>query len=49
MDILKPPEGKTIAAAFADLYNNMVRALRNYKAQNVEGGLGEGGKLKIGE
>lgn len=45
----KTPEGKTIAAAFADSYNNMVRALRNYKAQNVEGGLGKGGRLKIGE
>lgn len=45
----KTPEGKTIAAAFADSYNHMVRALRNYKAQNVEGGLGKGGRLKIGE
>ena len=43
------PEGKVIAAAFADSYNNMVRALRNYKAQTVEGGLGKGGKLTIGE
>ena len=45
----RTPEGKTIAAAFADSYNNMVRALRNYKAQTVEGGLGKGGKLTIGE
>lgn len=44
----KTPEGKIIVAAFADSYNNMVRALRNYKAQEVEGGLGKGGKLKIG-
>ena len=43
------PEGKIIASAFADSYNKMVRALRNYKTQNVEGGLGKGGKLKIGE
>ncbi len=45
----RTPEGKVIAAAFADSYNNMVRALRNYKAQTVEGGLGKGGKLGIGE
>lgn len=45
----KTPEGKVIAAAFANSYNNMVKALRNYKAQNVEGGLGKGGKLKVGE
>ena len=42
------PEGKIIVAAFADSYNNMVQALRNYQAQEVEGGLGKGGKLKIG-
>ncbi len=43
------PEGKIIVAAFADSYNKMIKALRNYKAQSVEGGLGKGGKLKIGE
>lgn len=42
------PEGKVISAAFADSYNQMVRSLRNYKAQQVEGGLGKGGKLKVG-
>jgi curli biogenesis system outer membrane secretion channel CsgG len=41
------PEGKIITAAFADSYNQMVRALRNYKAQNVEGGLGTGGGLGV--
>lgn len=45
----KTPEGKIIVAAFADSYNKMVQALRNYKAQTVEGGLGKGGKLKVGE
>jgi len=45
----KTPEGKIIVAAFADSYNNMVQALRNYKAQEVQGGLGKGGKLKIGD
>ena len=43
------PEGKILAASFADSYNKMVVALRNYKAQTVEGGLGKGGKLKVGE
>ena len=38
-----------LAAAFADAYNNLVRALRNYEAQEVEGGLGKGGKLKVGD
>ena len=44
----KTPEGKIIVAAFADSYNNMVQALRNYKAQEVKGGLGKGGRLKVG-
>jgi curli biogenesis system outer membrane secretion channel CsgG len=43
------PEGKLITAAFADSYNQMVQALRNYKAQTVKGGLGKGGSLKVGE
>ena len=38
-----------ITAAFADSYNQMVRALRNYRAQTVEGGLGKGGRLGVGE
>jgi hypothetical protein len=40
-------EGKLITAAFADAYNKMVVALRQYKAQKVEGGLGEGGSLGV--
>ena len=44
----KTPEGKVVSAAFADSYNQMVRALKQYKAQTVEGGLGKGGKLGIG-
>ena len=42
------PEGKVLALAFADAYNNMVRSLRNYRPQEVQGGLGKGGKLKVG-
>jgi hypothetical protein len=41
------PEGKIITAAFADSYNQMVRALRSYKAQTVKGGLGAGGRLGV--
>jgi len=40
-------EGKVIVAAFTDSYNNMVRAVRNYKAQEVRGGLGTGGNLGV--
>jgi len=42
------PQGKVITAAFVDSYNQMVRSLRNYKAQTVKGGLGKGGRLGIG-
>ena len=45
----KTPEGKVLAASFADSYNNMVRALRNYRTQQVKGGLGKGGTLKVGD
>jgi len=42
------PQGKVIAAAFMDAYNQMVRSLRNYKAQRVQGqGLGGGGRLGV--
>jgi hypothetical protein len=40
------PEGKVLAASFMDSYNQMVKAVRSYKAQSVEGGLGNGGVLK---
>lgn len=43
----KTPEGKATVAAFVDAYNGMVRALRNYEAQSVKGGLGRGGALKV--
>jgi curli biogenesis system outer membrane secretion channel CsgG len=43
------PEGKVITAAFVDSYNQMVRSLRNYRAQTVEGGLGKGGRLGVGD
>lgn len=43
----KTPQGKVITAAFADSFNQMVKALRNYKAQTVKGGLGTGGRLGV--
>lgn len=45
----RTPEGKATVAAFMDAYNKMVIALRNYKAQEVKGGLGRGGQLKVGK
>ena len=35
-------EGKVIVAALTDSFNNIVKAVRNYKAQTVKGGLGTG-------
>ncbi len=43
----RTPEGKATVAAFVDAYNGMVRALKNYEAQDVKGGLGRGGALKV--
>lgn len=41
------PQGKVVTAAFADSYNQMVTALKSYKAQTVKGGLGTGGRLGV--
>jgi hypothetical protein len=42
------PQGKVVIAAFTDSYNQMVKALRSYKPQTVQGqGLGGGGKLTV--
>jgi hypothetical protein len=40
-------EGKLVSAAFFDAYNKLVVSVRQYKAQTVEGGLGEGGSLGV--
>ena len=40
-------EGKVIVAAFLDSYSGIVKAVQNYKAQNVKGGLGTGGNLAV--
>ena len=45
----RTPEGKATVAAFVDAYNSMVVSLRSYKAQEVKGGLGRGGVLKVGQ
>lgn len=41
------PEGKILVAAFMDSYNQLVRSVRTYKAQEVAGGLGTGGTLGV--
>jgi curli biogenesis system outer membrane secretion channel CsgG len=42
------PQGKVVIAAFTDAYNNIVKAIRNYKPQKVKGqGLGTGGRLAV--
>ena len=41
------PEGKILTAAFMDSYNQLVAAVRNYRAQTVRGGLGTGGGLGV--
>ena len=43
----RTPEGIATAAAFFDAYNNLVQSLKNYKAQDVKGGMGRGGQLKV--
>lgn len=40
-------EGKLLAGAFADAYNQLVRSVKNYRAQEVRGGLGTGGQLGV--
>lgn len=40
-------ESKLLMTAFLDAYNKMVKAVRNYRIQKVEGGLGTGGRLKV--
>jgi curli biogenesis system outer membrane secretion channel CsgG len=41
------PQGKVVFASFADAYNKMVQAVREYKAQTVKGGLGTGGQMGV--
>jgi hypothetical protein len=41
------PEGKILTAAFLDSYNQLVKAVRNYTAQKVKGGLGTGGRIGV--
>ena len=40
-------EGKVLAGAFADAYNQLVVSVRAYRAQEVRGGLGTGGRLGV--
>lgn len=43
----KTPQGKVIVAAFTDSMNNMIKALKSYRAQHIAGGLGTGGSLAV--
>ena len=44
----RTPQGKVIAGAFMDSYNQLVRALRNYTPQSMGAqGLGTGGGLAV--
>ncbi|MCP4720182.1 MAG: peptidoglycan-binding protein [Desulfobacteraceae bacterium] len=43
----KTPEGKVIIAAFTDSMNNLIKAVKSYKAQTVKGGLGTGGNMAV--
>ena len=40
-------QGKVVVAAFTDSTNHLIQAVRNYKAQSVKGGLGNGGNLPV--
>jgi hypothetical protein len=40
-------QGKVIVAAFTDSLNNLINAVKQYKAQSVKGGLGTGGTLPV--
>ncbi len=40
-------QGKVIVAAFMDSYISIVKAVREYKAQHVAGGLGTGGNMAV--
>lgn len=40
-------QGKVIVAAFTDSVNNIVKAVKQYKAQTVRGGLGRGGNMHV--
>lgn len=45
----KTPEGKVVVGAMTDAYNNLVKAVKNYKAQESSGpqGHGSGGRLEV--
>jgi hypothetical protein len=43
----KTSGSEILLQAFADAYNKMVPALQNYKSQQVRGGAGTGGTLRV--
>lgn len=40
-------QGKVVLSAFIDAYNNLIDSVRQYKQQNVQGGMGTGGHLNV--
>ncbi|NKC31343.1 hypothetical protein HEQ75_10775 [Roseomonas sp. BU-1] len=43
----RTPQGRATVAAFVDAYNKLVVAVRNYRAQEIRGGAGTGGRLRV--
>ncbi|TCZ57174.1 hypothetical protein [Roseicella aquatilis] len=43
----RTPAGQATVAAFVNAYNKLVVAARGYRAQEVRGGLGTGGRLQV--
>ncbi len=41
------PEGKVLVTAFTDSLNNLIDSLHHYKAQQIRGGLGTGGAIRV--
>jgi hypothetical protein len=43
----RTPAGQATVAAFVDAYNKLVVGVRNYRAQEIRGGAGTGGLLRV--
>lgn len=43
----RTPQGQATVAAFVDAYNKLVVAVRGYRAQEIRGGAGTGGRLRV--
>lgn len=43
----RTPQGQATVAAFVDAYNKLVLSVRSYRAQEIRGGAGTGGRLRV--